>query len=359
MKDFKEIVSQFQIDEALCEVRPLGNGNINETYEVICGQDHYVLQEINRYVFRHPVDVMNNLFLVTEHLQKKIAQEGGDPARETLNFIRTRDGYPLLQTGGNGFYRMYRMIQGAEAMDQMHSLSCAEHAAGAYGKFQKRLADFDSSRLSETLVRFHDTKYQMQLLLDAIRADMCARSSGCGKEIRFVLERSERLGIITDEMKSGQIPQRVTHNDTKNSNVLMDKETREAVCVIDLDTVMSGSALYDYGDMVRSGACPADVGDAENTKLDFELFEACTRGYLAQMRDDLCLREKELMVYSAWLMTMELGIRYLADYLNGDFYFRRGAGTDANYKKAVQQFALAADMEEKEGQMREIVRRYL
>ena len=359
MKDFQEIVSKFQIDDTYLGAGRLGHGLINETYEVICEKDHYVLQAINYHVFKHPVDVMNNLFLVTEHLQKKIAEEGGDPRRETLEFIRTRGGYPLLQVGDSGFYRMYRMIRGAEAMEQMHTADCAEHAAAAYGKFQKRLADFDSSLLSETIPRFHDTKYRMKQLLDAIRADMCGRVRECGGEIKFVLDRSDRLGIITEELKSGQIPMRVTHNDTKNSNVLMDTETRQAVCVIDLDTVMNGSALYDYGDLIRSGACTADAENAEDTQLDLGIFEAYTRGYLSEMKDDLCLREKELLVYSAWLMTMELGIRFLTDYLSGDVYFSRGDGEKTNRNKALQQFALAADIEEKEEQMQEIVRRYL
>ncbi len=360
MKDFKEIVSKFQIEDTYVAARPLGHGEINDTYEIICENDHYVLQEINRTVFKHPADVMNNLFLVTEHLKKKILEEGGDPRRETLEFIRTKEGNTMLQTEQKSYYRMYRMIQNVEAMERMKTLECAEHAAAAYGRFQKRLEDFDSSKLSATIPRYHDTKYRVKQLLSAIRADVCGRASGCRSQIMFVLERSEKLGVIIDEMKCGQIPQRVTHNDTKCSNILMEKETKQAVCVIDLDTVMPGCALYDYGDAIRSGASPAgtDVTD-DNAELNMDLFEAYTKGYLSEMKDSLSVREKELMVYSVWLMTMECGIRYLTDYLSGDVYFSHGDCETANLKKAVQQFYLVLDIEEKEEQMEEIVRRYL
>lgn len=360
MKDFKEIVSKFQVEDTYVTARPLGNGAINDTYEIICEQDHYVLQEINRTVFKHPADVMNNLFLVTEHLKQKILEEGGDPRRETLEYIRTREGNTMLQTEQKSYYRMYRMIQNAEAMERMKTVECAEHAAAAYGKFQKRLADFDSSKLSATIPRYHDTKYQLKKLLSAIRADVCARASGCQQQIMFVLDRSEQLGTIIDEMKSGQIPWRVTHNDTKCSNILMEKETKQAVCVIDLDTVMPGCALYDYGDAIRSEASPAgtDVTD-DSPELNMDMFEAYTKGYLSEMRDSLSVREKELMVYSVWLMTMECGIRYLTDYLSGDVYFRHGDCEKTNLKKAVQQFCLVLDIEEKKELMEEIVRKYL
>ena len=168
MKDFKEIVSQFQIDDVFVSAKPLGHGAINETYEIVCEKDHYVLQEINPVVFRHPADVMSILFLVTEHLKKKIIEEGGDPRRETLEFIWTKGGNTLLQTKDKKFYRMYRMIRGVEAMDRMHTTECARHAAEAYGKFQKRLADLDIRELSETIPRYHDTPYRMKQLLNAM-----------------------------------------------------------------------------------------------------------------------------------------------------------------------------------------------
>lgn len=359
MRDFKEIVAKFQIDDVFVEARPLGQGAIHETYEIICENDHYVLQEINRFVFRHPADVMHNIFQVTDYLRKIIEKEGGDPKRETLEFIRTREGYPLLQTEKKSFYRMYRMIQGVEAMDQMKSLECAEHAAAAYGKFQKRLIDFDSTQLSETIHRYHDTKYQLKVLINAVRADVCGRTTECQQQIMFCMDRSERLGVIEDEMRAGIIPERVTHNDTKCSNVLMEKATKTAVCVIDLDTVMPGSALYDYGDAVRSAACTwVPVAD-ENIEMDMEMFEAYTKGYLSEMRDYLTDREKELMVYSVWLMAMECGIRYLADYLSGDITYTHWESETANLDKAMQQFYLVLDIEDKWDALEEVVKKYL
>ncbi len=363
MKDFKtfqEIVSQFQIQEEVLSARALGHGAINETYEVVCREHHYVLQEINPIVFKHPSDMMKNLFLVTEHLRKKIIAAGGDPERETLEFIRTRAGNTLLQTKDRKYYRMYRMIQGAEAMEHMDTLECAEHAAAAYGKFQKQLADFDITKLSETITRYHDTRYQMKQLLDAIRADVCGRASGCQSQIMFVLERSDDLGKISDEMEKGTIPKRVTHNDTKCTNILMEKESKKAVCVIDLDTVMPGSALYDFGDAIRSGASSIGEGAGDtNAELDLSMFAAYVRGYLGEMADSLTEKEKELMVYSVWLMTMECGIRYLADYLGGDVYFSHIDHETANLEKAVQQFCLVLDIEEKQEQMEQIVQENL
>lgn len=358
MKDFKEIVSKFQVDGEFKEAKPLGHGAINETYEIVCGDDHYVLQEINPVVFRHPADVMSNLFLVTEHLKKKIQEEGGDPKRETLEFIRTKEDNTLLQKPDRKYYRMYRMIRGAEAMEHMNTTECARHAAAAYGRFQKRLADLDISELSETIPRYHDTPYQMKQLLNAIRADICGRSSSCKKEIMFVLERSEKLDRIVRGIKSGEIPKRVTHNDTKCSNVLMDPETRQAVCVIDLDTVMPGSALYDFGDAIRSGAS-VDKGEGKTAQLDLKLFEAYTDGYLSELAGSLNDKEKELLVYSVWLMSMECGIRYLADYLGGDVYFSHVEYPEENLEKARLQFGLVLDIEKKREQMEEIVKKCL
>ena len=359
MRDFREIVEKFQIDDEFVEARPLGNGAIHHTHEIICKKDHYVLQEMNRFVFRHPADVMHNVFMVTDYIREVVAKEGGDVERATLQFIRTREGYPLLQTEDKSFYRMYRMIQGVEAMEQMKSLECAEHAAAAYGLFQKRLIDFDSTQLSETISRYHDTKYQLRVLLNAVRADVCGRANACQQQIMFVMERSERLGIIEEELRAGLIPERVTHNDTKCSNVLMEKDTKNAVCVIDLDTVMPGSALYDYGDAVRSATCKwiPDAGD--NVEMDLDIFEAYTKGYLSEMKEYLTDREKELMVYSVWLMTMECGIRYLADYLGGDLMYSNWESVTANRDKAMQQFYLVLDIEDKMEQMEAIVKKYL
>lgn len=359
MKDFKAIVAKFQIDDEFVEARPLGNGNIHHTHEIICKNNHYVLQEMNRFVFRHPADVMHNVFLVTDYLREVVAKEGGDVERETLQFIRTREGYPLLQTEDKSFYRMYRMIQGVEAMEQMKSLECAEHAAAAYGKFQKRLINFDSAQLSETISKYHDTKYQLRVLLNAVRADVCGRVNACQPQIMFVMERSEKLGIIEEELRAGLIPERVTHNDTKCSNVLMEKDTKKAVCVIDLDTVMPGSALYDYGDAVRSATCKLVPCVDDNVELDMGVFEAYTKGYLSEMKEYLTDREKELMVYSVWLMAMECGIRYLADYLGGDLMYANWESDTANRDKAMQQFYLVLDIEDKMEKMEAIVKKYL
>ena len=250
MLKFEEIISKFQIEGEITDVKPLGHGTVNHTYEIVCGGEHYVLQEMNHIVFKYPTEVMNNLFLVTEYLHDVIEQEGRDPQLEGLTFIRTKAGNQLLQTENGSYFRLYRMICCGEEMEKPTTPEQAYEAANAVGVFHRRLRDFDSSQLGVTVPKLHDMKNAMRQLLDAVRADICFRTSDCQEQIQFVLDRSKKLNEIQDAIESKQIPKRVTHNDTRYSNVLIDSDSKKAICLIDLDTVMPGASILDFGDAV-------------------------------------------------------------------------------------------------------------
>ena len=355
MKKFEEIISKFQLAGEFKEAKALGHGTVNHTYEILCGGDHYVLQEINHMIFKYPTEVMNNAFLVTEYLREQIAREGGDPASETLTFIRTKAGNQLLQTENGGYFRLYRMICNGQEMEKPDTPEAAYEAARVLGVFQRRMKDFDSRQLSATAPKLHDMQYTLRQLLDAVRADICFRTSDCQEQIQFVLDRSSKLSQIQDAVESNQIPNRVTHNDAGYTNVLLNAETGKAMCMIDLDTVMSGPSILDFGDAARAGAAtfPEDEKSG-NIELDLTLYRSYLEGYLHEMGRFLTAKERELIGYSVWLMAMEKGMHYLTDYLSGDRHTSDFSDERQNLYRAVNQFFLVLDMEEKQEQMNEM-----
>lgn len=357
MTNFQEIMNKFQVEGEVTDVKPLGHGNVNHTFEVICGGRYYVLQEINHIIFKYPVEVVNNQFLVTEYLREKIAAEGGDPVRETLTFIRTKAENQLLQTEEGAYYRLYCFVeQGIEAEKPATPEEMYE-AAAVVGLFQHRLIGFDESQLSYTFPRMHDMKKCIRRLLDALRADICSRTADCQEQIRFVLDRSEQLHKISEGLESGRIPRRVAHNDAGYTNVLLDENSKQAICMLDLDTVMPGSSLYDFGELVRAGA--ASVTELDRTgdvELNLAFYREALEGYLSHMGHHLTREEQGLLSYSVWLMTMERGINFLTDYLDGDRNIRDFSMEKQNLFAAVNQFYLVLDIEDKMEKMEEIVR---
>lgn len=355
MPKFEEIIRKFQVEGEITSVKPLGHGKVNHTFEIMCGEDAYVLQEINHIVFKYPTVVMNNLFLVTEYLRKVIEQEGRHPDLETLTFIRTRGGNQLLQTDSGSYYRLYRMICCGEEMDRPTTSEQSYEVGQILGQFHRRMRDFPVSQLSETVPKMHDMKYLMRMLLDAIRADICFRTSDCQEQIQFALNRSDQLSKIHDAVQSGDIPLRVTHNDTHYSNILVDSDSKKAICLIDLDTVMPGVSIIDFGDSVRAADATFDenekFGDIE---LDLGRYRAHLLGYASEMGRVLTDAERELIGYAVWLTTMEKGMRYLIDYLNGDQNIADFSNERQNLFRAVNQFFLVLDIEEKMVQMNEI-----
>ena len=357
MMNFDEIIHKFEVEGEVTEVKPLGHGKVNHTYEITCGEKHYVLQEMNHFIFKYPTEVMNNLFLVTEYLRNIIEEEGGNPKRETLTFVRTKFGNQLLQSETGSYFRLYEMICCGEEMEKPQTSQESYELGHVLGQFQRRLKDFQTNQLSYTVVKLHDMKNVMSRFLDAVRADMCFRTSDCQEQIQFVLERSKQLYRIRDAVESGDIPLRVTHNDAHYSNILIDNCTGKAICLIDLDTVMPGVSILDFGDSVRAGA--VSLGEDERSgdiELDLELYRTHLRGYLSEMGNILTEKEKELINYAVWLMAMEKGIRYLTDYLNGDQNMFDFSYERQNLFRAVNQFFLVLDIEEKMEQMDAIVK---
>ncbi|MDY5231606.1 MAG: aminoglycoside phosphotransferase family protein [Eubacteriales bacterium] len=352
----KEICSEFDIKT---DIEAYGNGHINDTY--LCDTaPRFILQRLNTNVFKDPVSVMENIVNVTEHLSKKITAAGGDPTRETLTVIPTKSGCSYFKADENNYFRMYKFIEDSMSYDLVENPIQLYHAGTAFGKFQSMLSDFSADRLHETIVDFHNTPKRVEQLNDAISNNAANRADSVRAEIDFAKEYAKYASAVIDKMNDGSVPLRVTHNDTKLNNVLFDKETGEGLCVIDLDTVMPGSVLFDFGDALRFGASSGseDETDLDKIWFDLEKFEQFAKGFLSQTADCLTDAEIELLPLSALLLTYECGIRFLADYLNGDTYFKIHR-ENHNLDRCRTQFKLVADIEKKLPQMAEIVKKYI
>ena len=346
-----EILAEFSID---LPAKPFGNGHINSTFAV--GEPvRFVLQKINTTVFTDPEGLMENVLAVTGHLRGKILAAGGDPDRETLTYLPTRDGKSFFQDAEGNCWRVYQFIGDAESFESATPALFAE-SARAFGKFQEMLSDFPAETLHETIPHFHDTAARLKQLKTAIAEDRFHRADAVRNEISFALSRAGDTAVITDGIRDGSIPLHVTHNDTKLNNVLFDAQTSAALCVIDLDTVMPGSLLYDFGDALRFGASTAaeDETDLSLVHFDLALFSAYTDAYLSVLAGKITPREVELLPTAARIITLETGMRFLADHLNGDVYFRIHR-EGQNLDRARTQFRLVEDMEEKSGELDRIL----
>ncbi len=352
----KEVCAQFNVETT---IEGYGNGHINDTY--LCeAAPRVILQRINTKVFKNPYEVMENIANVTEHLRKKIIKAGGNPDRETLNVIKTRDGKNYYQFDDENFFRMYKFVEDSVSFETVENPIQLYHAGTAFGKFQNMLDDYPADSLFETIVDFHNTPERVKQLEAAISKNVAGRLVAVQSEINDALDYAKYASKITDEIAKGTVPLRVTHNDTKLNNVLFDKDTFEGVCVIDLDTVMPGSVLYDFGDALRFGASSGTEDEQDLSKIwfDLEKFEQFAKGFLGQTAKCLTEKEIELLPMSALLMTYECGIRFLADYLNGDTYFKVHM-ENHNLYRARTQFKLVKDIESKFDEMHAIIKKYL
>ena len=345
------ILKQFNIEN---DAKAYGNGHINDTY--ICGSSKYILQRINTSVFTDPDAVMRNIENITEHLRKKITANGGDPIRESLNIIKTVDGKNYYKYDDNNVFRVYNFVSGTKTVEDDRTYEDLYNAGVGFGKFQRMLDDFPAGKLSETIRDFHNTPIRLKHFENAVREDKVSRVSSVKDEINFVRNNSDISGIVVEKIADGTIPLRVAHNDTKINNILFDKNTGEAVCVIDLDTVMPGSALYDFGDALRIGGSTAaeDETDLSKVHFDSESFKQFAKGYLSQTKEIFTKTELELLPLSVRLMTFECGMRFLTDYLNGDVYFKIHR-PDHNLDRARNQFKLCVELKEKEEELKEII----
>ncbi len=350
-----DIIRQFAVE---VDIEPYGNGHINDTY-IAMSNPRYILQRINKNVFKNPPEVMENILGVTKHLRKKIIEAGGDPDRETLNVVQTINGENCYLAPNGEYYRMYKFVEGAVSYEMPESPKMLYEAARAFGKFQNLLADYPANKLYETIPDFHDTRKRFENLKRAVSENKAGRLESVTAEVEFAFAREKEAGIIVDAISDGSVPLRVTHNDTKLNNVMLDEKTGEGVCVIDLDTVMPGSLLYDYGDALRFGASSGaeDEQDLNKIWFDLELFEAFTKGFMSEVGAKLTPTERKLLPFSAKLMTYECGIRFLTDYLEGDTYFKIHR-KDHNLDRTRTQFKLVSDMESKFDKMEAIVAKY-
>lgn len=346
------ILSQFDLPGALLSAGRFGSGLINETF--LCefsdsgGVRKYILQHINKSVFTRPDQVMENVAAVTEHLQARLRREGvADPASVTPALVRTRDGRSHHIDGTGEYWRMFRFIEAGEVADIVRDAAHAYEVGRGLGRFQALVADLPPGRLHDTLPGFHHTPLYLGQLDSAVRLDPQGRLAGAQAEIAFVQTRRHLAPVLTDLMESGRVPIRVVHNDPKVNNVLIDKRTGKALCMLDLDTVKPGIVHFDFGDCVRSAANPAgeDARDLDSVVFDRSRYDALRDGYLCEASSFLARQETDLLPASVKVITFELGVRFLADHLNGDVYFRaRYPGH--NLHRCRVQFRLLESMEQ-------------
>jgi len=353
--DLPGIARQFQIAGDFVRAEPYGSGHINDTFCAVFSQagasDRYIIQRINHHVFKQPVALMENVQRVTRHLGAKFAGLP-DASRRALTLIPARDGKAWHRDGDGNYWRAYLFIEKARSHDAVRSPSQAWQGARAFGLFQKALADLPAPRLHDTIPDFHHTPKRFARFEQAAAADAVNRAKFAAPEIDFAFRHQQMTSALLD----ARLPERVTHNDTKFNNVMLDDASGEGICVIDLDTVMPGLALYDFGDMVRTATSPTveDERDLSKVGMQFPMFEALTRGYLEAAGEFLTPREKEFLPLAGKLITFEIGLRFLTDYLEGDAYFKVHRDGH-NLDRARAQFKLVASITEQEEPMQRLV----
>ena len=363
MQNITDILPNFNFKGDLIDCREFGSGHINKTYIATYKKDDganqsYVIQQLNDTVFKNIDRLMDNVFAVTSHIRKHIKEYGGDPDRETLHYIKTTDGKKFYKDSQGRYYRAYIFVKDSISFDSVDNAEIFKSSGEAFGKFQRLLADFDADTLYETIPDFHNTKWRYDNeFIPAVENNLSGRRDTCLEEIEFVKAREKDTGVLVDLIKSGDLPLRVTHNDTKLNNVMFDADTKRCVCVIDLDTVMPGLALYDFGDSIRFGANTAveDEPDLNKVSLNLEYFKAYAEGFLGEAGTALNQCEIDNLAFAAKMMTFECGMRFLTDYLNGDTYFKTDY-PEHNLVRARNQFKLVADMEAKMPQMKHIIK---
>jgi len=352
------IAAHFDLRGVLVDAEPWGSGHINNTYRLTVDQSglavHYILQGINQHVFPNVPKLMENIQRVTKHIAARNPQD----SRAALTIVNAEDGKPYWQDpADNECYRVYLFIEGAKTVDAVTSPEQAFQAARAFGAFQCALADMPGGPLFESIVDFHHTPKRFQKFLAVLKEDKLDRTKLCQKEIDFALAHEKECAIVVEELADGRLPSRVTHNDTKINNVMLDDKTGEGVCVIDLDTCMPGSVLYDFGDEIRTTTATAaeDERDLSKVQFDLKLFEALVKGYLSTAGGFLTPEEKRLLPFSGRLLTFECGLRFLTDFLEGDVYFKIHRDGH-NLDRCRTQFELVRQMEALENEMNQFVK---
>lgn len=365
-RSLEDAVYAFGFGNQCSYVKPFGEGHINETYAVYM-PDHdgndvplYVLQRININVFKNPDQVMDNIFGVTEYLRSIIRRDGGDLDRESLSYIKTKSGDSYFEDEKGQPWRCLHYVPNSVCYQQVEKPEQFYQSALSFGHFLKQLGDYPAESLYETIPQFHDTRKRFRDFEDAQRKDVKNRARLCRQEIDFVLSRKDDCGVLMNQLEEGKLPLRVTHNDTKLNNILFDQDTDKGLCIIDLDTIMPGLAANDFGDSIRFGASTAeeDEQDLDKVHFDISLYDIYVKGYLEMAKDVLTPEEIKSLPWGARLMTLECGMRFLADFLQGDVYFKT-AYPEHNLVRARTQFRLVKEMEEQFDEMNKILKKYI
>ena len=363
-RNLEDAVYAFGFGPSCSYVKPFGEGHINETYAVYMPREtgdelSYVLQRVNTNVFKDPAGVMENIFGVTEFMRNVIRAEGGNPDRETLSYIKTKSGKKYFEDSEGQPWRCYNFIADSLCYQAVERPEQFYEAAYSFGHFLRQLGEYPAEKLKETIPDFHNTAKRFKAFQKALKRDVLNRAVTCKEENTFVLDRKDDCGVLVGQQERGALPLRVTHNDTKLNNILFDKETGRGLCVIDLDTIMPGLAANDFGDAIRFGAATAaeDEKNLELMHFDIELYELYVKGYLEATKGVLTEAELESLSWGARIITLECGIRFLTDYLQGDTYFKT-AYAEHNLVRARTQFRLVKEMEEQFEMMQQTVRKY-
>ena len=352
--DFKSLGRQFRIAGDFVAAAPYGSGHINDTFAAVYDQGgtevRYIHQRVNHHVFPDVPGLMDNISRVTAHLRHQLTAVGADQiSRRALTIVPTCDGATYHRDAAGNFWRTYIFIEKAKTYDIIETTRQAYEAAKAFGAFQRDLADLPGARLHEIIPGFHHTRQRFQALQQAIAADSCNRAAHVVDEIAFAEAHEPMVDVLLDLQAAGDLPERTTHNDTKLNNVMIDDATGRGICVIDLDTVMPGLSLYDFGDMVRTAARPTaeDETDLCKVVVRTDMFGALARGYLEAAGEFLVPAEIDHLVFSGQLISLEIGLRFLTDYLEGDRYFKtRRPGH--NLDRCRTQFAMVRSIREHE-----------
>lgn len=358
--DFRRICSKFALYGDFLVAVPFGGGHVNDTFQLTFDQGgvrlHYVLQRINRNVFRKPEQVMENMDRVTRHLLAKIHAEKVETRKRTIRLLRTFANQPCVTDERGDVWRAYIFVENARAYDVLETPEQAFKVAQAFGEFQCNLVDLPGPRLHETIPDFHNTPKRLEALRQAIRRDPVGRERRVRREIDFIMKRADETERLLRLQAEGAIPERITHNDTKVNNILIDDLTGDGICVIDLDTVMPGLSLYDFGDMVRAGTSPAEEDEVDLAKVGmrFEMYEALYRGFLSSAGSFLTEAERENLPFSGKLITFEIAIRFLTDYLEGDVYFKVKR-PEHNLERCRNQLRMVESIEEQLKRMKDLL----
>ena len=359
----QEVLAAYDFPATLMGAVRYGQGHINDTFCVICQpQDgdavRYILQGLSSAAFPHPEELMENMVGITSYLRDQIIAAGGDPLRETLSLVKTKDGKDYYTDNSGKVWRLTNFIENTDCY-QKATPALFEASARSFGRFQYMLQGYPAETLHEPIARFHDTENRFEKFMDALNADKMNRAKDVQAEIDFVMARKNDCSVAMQALRDGKLPLRVTHNDTKLNNILIDRTTKEGICVIDLDTTMPGLSINDFGDSIRFGAnhSAEDEKDLSKVNFDIELYEAYTRGFLQGAQGSLTPAELEYLPWGAKLMTLECGIRFLTDYLDGDHYFRIHY-PEQNLDRCRTQFNLVSDMEKQFDAMHAVVAKY-